>query len=98
MSGVLEGVRVLDLAGLAAGQYATRIMADLGADVVKLEPAPAGDPLRQKSVRDDARLGHLFDLLSAGKRSLCLDVTEEAASALVLDLAARSDVIVESYL
>src|SRR5438309_7820328 len=86
--GLLAGVRVLDLSIWRPGPYATQLLAELGADVVKVEP-PGGDPMRAYP--------ELFDSLSANKRSVVLDLKGEAGRRRALELAAEADVVVESF-
>ncbi len=86
--GLLEGVRVLDLSIWRPGPYATQLLADLGAEVIKVEP-PGGDPLRVYP--------GLFAGLHADKRSLVLDLKSPAGRDRVLDLAAGADVVVEGF-
>jgi CoA:oxalate CoA-transferase len=91
----LAGLRVLDFSIMMAGPYCTRLLADLGADVVKIEP-PEGDDMR---LRAPLRQGHspYFGQLNAGKRSLCLDLKNCDALATALELAAQADVVVENF-
>lgn len=91
----LSGVRVLDFTAVMAGPFATRILADLGADVVKIEPAE-GDQVR---ARPPLRNGFsaYFGHLNAGKRSVVLDLKTPEAVAIVKALACRFDVIVENF-
>lgn len=101
----LDGVRVLDLSTQIAGPYATKLLADAGADVVKIE-APAGDPLRRWKA--SAQLGDapplpededgaLFRFLNASKRSVVLDLESAEGRDALLDLAASVDLVVESF-
>lgn len=87
-AGLLSGVRVLDFTIWRPGPYATQLLAELGADVLKIEP-PGGDPMR-------AYPG-LFASLSANKRSLVLDLKTEADRARALELAADADVVIEGF-
>lgn len=91
----LAGLRVLDFSIMLAGPYCARLLADGGADVVKIEP-PEGDDMR---VRAPLRNGHsaYFGQLNAGKRSLTLDLKIEEAVETVRRLAATTDVIVENF-
>ena len=89
----LSGVRVLDLTRLAPGPYATLVLADLGAEVVKLEP-PEGDATRQMPPGGS---GELFAALNRGKRSLVLDLKRPGAVQAVKRLLARCDVLVEGF-
>jgi crotonobetainyl-CoA:carnitine CoA-transferase CaiB-like acyl-CoA transferase len=87
-AGLLDGLRVLDLTIWRPGPYATQLLAEQGADVLKVEP-PGGDPMRS--------MPDLFDILGAGKRSIVLDLKNDDDRACCLDLAAEADVFVESY-
>jgi crotonobetainyl-CoA:carnitine CoA-transferase CaiB-like acyl-CoA transferase len=88
MTGRLEGLRVLDLTVWRPGPYTTQLLAEHGADVLKVEP-PGGDPMRS--------MPDLFEILGAGKRSIVLDLKRDDDRATCLDLAAEADVFVESY-
>lgn len=91
----LEGIRVLDFTMIMAGPYCTRLMADLGAEVLKIE-APEGDHVRN---RPPLRDGHstYFAQLNCGKKSLCIDLRKLGARELVFDLARTCDVLVENF-
>ena len=97
----LDDVTVIDLTQLAAGPFATRLLADYGADVVKIEP-PGGDPARLLPPfhHDEPGLERsgLFLFLNTNKRSVVLDLETEAGRAQPLDLAASADAVVESFL
>lgn len=95
MTAALAGTFVLDFTAMMAGPYCTRLLADLGADVVKVEP-PEGDHIRR---RPPLRAGHsaYFGNLNCGKRSLCVDLRKSAGRELVGALAAKADVIVENF-
>lgn len=95
MSGAFEGVFVLDFTAMIAGPYCTRLLADLGADVVKIEP-PQGDHMRLRSPLRDGRSAY-FGGLNCGKRSVAVDLGVEAGRRLVQGLAERADVIVENF-
>ena len=95
----LYGLRVVDFSIMMAGPYCTRLLADLGADVIKIEP-PEGDDMR---LRAPLRPGHdgqhsaYFGQLNAGKRSLALDLKNAEALALVRRLVGQCDVLVENF-
>ena len=93
MAGPLDGIRVLDLTSMVSGPMATMILADQGADVVKVEP-PAGDRMRglSRSVMTGAFLSS-----NRNKRSLCLDLKRPEALEIVKTLAARSDVFIQNF-
>jgi CoA:oxalate CoA-transferase len=91
----LAGLRVLDLSRVVAGPFATRMLCDLGADVVKVEP-PDGDVTRAWG-RQRAGLSGFYTQQNAGKRNLGVDLKAPGARDLVLALARRADVVVENY-
>lgn len=92
----LAGVRVLDLSRLLPGPYATLVLADLGAEVVKLEDPRGGDYLRHlPPLAGDA--SGAFQVLNRNKRSLALDLKAPGGAAALLRLARAFDVLVESF-
>ncbi len=91
----LAGVRVLDFSRVVAGPFATRMLADLGADVVKVEP-PEGDLTRFWG-RKVAGLSGFYTQQNAGKRNICVDMKADGARQLLLDMATKADIIVENY-
>lgn len=92
----LQGVRVLDLSRLLPGPYATLVLADLGADVVKVEDPAGGDYLRWMPPMAGAQSGW-FHALNRNKRSIALDLRRPEGAAALLRLARRFDVVVESF-
>jgi CoA:oxalate CoA-transferase len=95
MTAPLEGIRVLDFSIMLAGPYCARLLADVGAEVIKIEP-PEGDDMR---LRTPLRDGHsaYFGQLNAGKRSLALDLKNAEAIKLVHRLVAETDIVVENF-
>lgn len=91
----LHGIRVLDFTIMMAGPYCTRFLADMGADVIKIE-APEGDYIRQREPLRDGQSTY-FGHLNAGKRSVCLNLKEPASLAAVKRLVASCDVLVENF-
>jgi len=93
----LHGLRVVDLSTEIAGPYCTKLFADAGAEVVKVEP-PDGDPLRRWTASGaplaPGEDGALFQFLNASKQSVAADVASEVDRELVLDLAAGADLVV----
>ncbi len=92
----LDGVRVLDLTRLLPGAYATLLLADLGADVVKVEDPRGGDPMRNLPALGDGRTRY-FELLNRNKRSITLDLRSPEAASVINALAAHSDVVIDSF-
>lgn len=94
----LTGVRVLDLSRLLPGPYATRQLAELGAEVVKVEDPNGGDYARwYPPLVGDPPAGALFRELNAGKKSVALDLKSEAGAAALRKLAEKSDVLVDTF-
>lgn len=91
----LRGVRVLDLTRLLPGAYATLLLADLGADVVKIEDPRGGDGMRHLPLTGGVNV--YFERLNRNKRSVTLDLRSTDAVAVLDALAARADVLVESF-
>ena len=91
----LDGIRVLDLSRVLAGPYATALMADLGAEIIKIEP-PQGDDYRHIGPFLDGESA-LFTLNNRGKQSLALDLKDPAHLHLAQAIAARVDVVVENF-
>jgi len=95
MNGPLAGIRVLDFTTTIAGPWCTRLLSDLGADVIKIEAAE-GDMMRTRPpIRDGASTA--FGMLNAGKRCAVLDLKQPAAQAAVRRLVQATDILVENY-
>lgn len=91
----LEGLRILDFSRVLAGPYATRMLADLGAEVLKVE-APEGDMTRQLGLVD-GEISGFFLQHNVGKQNLCLDLKADGAKELIHDLVAVADIVVENF-
>ncbi len=96
----LDGLRVLDLSHHVAGPYCTKLLADLGADVIKIE-RPGGDPLRAwgpfPGDRPDPDTAGLFRYLNTNKRGTVLDLKTTAGIAVAKRLASDADLVVENF-
>jgi crotonobetainyl-CoA:carnitine CoA-transferase CaiB-like acyl-CoA transferase len=102
MAGPLAGLRVVDMTQVLAGPYCTMLLADLGADVIKVE-SPAGDMARQWGPHPEGADGHpasyggYFASVNRNKRSVCLDVKTSVDRERFLALLGTADVLVENY-
>ena len=92
----LDGIRVLDLSRLLPGPFLTMILADMGADVVKVEDPRIGDYMRQIPPAKAGMSGR-FLAVNRGKRSLALDLKSDAGKGAFLRMVERADVVVESF-
>lgn len=91
----LDGLKVLDFSRVLAGPFASRMLCDLGAEVVKVEP-PEGDNTRLWG-KMTAGISGYFNMANAGKRCISIDLRAEGAQDLVLALAAKADVVIENF-
>ena len=91
----LSDVRVLDFSTTIAGPHCGRLLADMGADVIKVE-SPEGDLMRSRPVQRDGQ-GTMFGQLNAGKRSIVLDLKKPEAIAAMKKLVAKVDIVLENY-
>ncbi len=104
MAGPLSHIRVLDLSRILAGPWAGQVLADLGADVIKIERPAGGDdtrhwgpPYLRDEAGDETGESAYFLGCNRGKRSLTVDITQAEGQALIGDLAAQSDILIENY-
>jgi len=95
-AGPLKDIRVLDLTRVLAGPAASLALADLGAEVLKIEPPGAGDETRTFPPFRNGE-SHYYLAINRGKKSIVVDLKTDAGVALVRDLAARCDILVENY-
>lgn len=95
-SGPFAGVRILDLTAIVSGPMATMILADQGADVVKIEPPGTGDATRAMGTQRDG-LSAIFHGANRNKRSLCVDLKSDRGIELVVRLCRDTDVFVQNF-
>tara|TARA_R110002094_G_scaffold2532_2_gene10239 strand:- start:1003 stop:2214 length:1212 start_codon:yes stop_codon:yes gene_type:complete len=104
MQGALDGIRVLDLSRILAGPWATQMLADFGAEVIKIERPGCGDdtrnwgpPFVKDSAGQDSADAAYFHAANRGKQSVAVDITRPEGQALIQQLAAHCDVVVENF-
>lgn len=93
----LDSIRILDLSRLLPGPYATQLLADAGADVIKVEDTDAGDYARRTPPMTDRDTGALFDSINRGKRSVALDLKSEGGREAFYRLVEDADVVFEQF-
>lgn len=92
----LEGVNVLDLTRYLAGPACTRLLTELGANVIKVEQPPYGDPNRSNRPRVNKRAGtHIQQ--NRGKKSICMDINSDTGKEIILELVEHVDIVVENF-
>lgn len=92
----LQGLRVIEMGQLIAGPFASKLLGEFGADVIKIEPPGVGDPLRKwRKIKDGTSLW--WHVQSRNKRSLTLDLKQAEAQDIVRKLVAEADVLVENF-
>ena len=92
----LSGIRVVDLTRILAGPFCTMLLADMGAEVIKIEPPGEGDPIRRQGVIVEG-LSWYFAQFNRNKKSITLDLHAEEGKDIQARLIARADVLVENY-
>ncbi len=92
-AGPLAGIRIIDMSTVLMGPYATQILADYGADVVKVEP-PEGDIMRHGGPMRNPRMGPMYLQANRNKRSVVINIKTEGGRAVLLRLCARADVFI----
>ena len=103
MAYALDGLRVLDLSRVLAGPWATQLLGDLGAEIIKIEHPVRGDDTRswgppfQFGEDGDTREASYFLSANRNKKSVCVDISTEAGQSVIRELSASSDVLVENF-
>jgi CoA:oxalate CoA-transferase len=92
----LTGIRVVDLTRILAGPFCTQLLADLGAEVIKVEPPGRGDPVRGQGAIKDG-LSWYYAQFNRNKKSITLDLYTDEGKAVLADLIRRADVLVENF-
>ncbi|WP_243866175.1 CaiB/BaiF CoA transferase family protein [Actinophytocola oryzae] len=94
--GPLRGIRVLELGSFIAGPFAGQLLADYGAEVIKIEPPHTGDPMRRWGITHDGE-SLWWPAIARNKKSVTVDLRGERGQALVRDLVANCDVVLENF-
>ena len=105
MSGPLEGIRVIDLTRILAGPFSTMLMADMGADIIKVEQPGTGDPARgngpflspEGTESSEQQFSTYFMSINRGKRSIAIDLSKPKGREVLLKLAETADVLIENF-
>ena len=96
MTGPLAGTTILDLTWVLSGPYASMVLCDLGADVIKLERPPRGDVARTTLPIINGESGYFFSI-NRGKKSISIDLTKDEGKGLFLRLIEKVDVVMENF-
>ncbi len=94
---ILDGYRIIDFTQYLAGPTATRLMAEMGAEIIKVEMSPFGDPSRSFPFRSKEKRSAYFVQQNRGKKSLCIDLKNEQSKAVLTDLIKECDVLIENF-
>jgi CoA:oxalate CoA-transferase len=97
MSGMLAGVRILDLSRMLAGPYGSMLLGDMGAEVIKVEDPDGGDPMREMGPPFVNGESAYFLAINRNKRSITLDLKQNAGRGLFLDLVRSADVVYDNF-
>lgn len=97
MPNALDGIRVLDLSRMYGGPFCTMLLAELGADVIKVEFLEVGDAVRTLSPLTEGNESYIFVILNRGKRSITLNLNSEVGRNICRELASKCDVVVENF-
>jgi CoA:oxalate CoA-transferase len=97
MAGALNGIRVVDFTQVYSGPFCTLLLKDLGAEIIKIERAGAGDIVRNDAPLTEAQESGTFIILNRGKKSITLDIKSEKGRKICKDLIRKADVLVENF-
>jgi len=97
MSTPLQGIRVLELGQLIAGPFCGQLLADFGAEVLKVEPPETGDPMRQWGRADENGKPVWWSVLARNKKSITLNLRVEAGQEILKQLVSETDILVENF-
>ncbi|MEF8901978.1 MAG: CoA transferase, partial [Halovenus sp.] len=92
----LDGITVVDLSRLLPGPYGTQLLADMGAEIIKIEPPEQGDYAREMGPMVDGT-GSVFASINKGKKSVTLDLKSGAGREIFLSIAEEADVVFEQF-
>lgn len=95
--GPLEGIRVIELGQLIAGPFCGQVLADFGAEVIKVEPPDSGDAMRQWGRLDTDGRPVWWSVIARGKRSITVDLRSEEGQKILRDLVLEADVLIENF-
>lgn len=95
--GPLEGIRVIELGQLIAGPFCGQVLADFGAEVIKVEPPRQGDAMRQWGRKDEDGDPVWWSVIARGKKSVTIDLRREEGQDILRDLAGQADVLIENF-
>jgi crotonobetainyl-CoA:carnitine CoA-transferase CaiB-like acyl-CoA transferase len=96
MPGPLDGIRIIDLSSMLSGPYATDVLGDLGADVIKVEVPGVGDHTRALQNRSNG-MSSMFLNINRSKRSITINLKDAQGKEVLLDLYRNADVVVQNF-
>lgn len=96
-AGALEDVRVLELGTLLAGPFCGQLLGDMGAEVIKIEPPGQGDPMRVWGRQKPGEPSLWWPVVGRNKKAITLDLRQKEGQALLLELAAKADIVIENF-
>ncbi|MBA3029583.1 MAG: hypothetical protein FP816_12360 [Desulfobacteraceae bacterium] len=97
MKSLLDGILVLDFTHWIAGPYAGQFLADMGAEVIKVEPPEGAEERRMGNAQRYMGNTRMSLTLNRGKKSLCLDLKHEEGKKIIYDLVKKADIVIQNY-